>query len=744
MKTNMNKYSFIENAIKKFKKLLKQKKSIDLILFLIGLMIILCVFADGLGIKIRNIHKPAIFYLLIGIWLLVLFLKYKHLNFFNKNQDSIYEYRYEIILAVFLIIYLFLCIPMTSKGLPHLTDMDEEYIVSRVITMAQTGDLDYKSYYWGGVPYYLLFFIYSAYYLIFYANSIPFEKFVMIPPENFYHIARLTNVILSLIVIYLVFHLGKKLYDRKTGLIASLLLGVGIYYYITATMVRIDILTMVFVLMAFIWIYKITYETSISNYLKAAVFIGLATGTKYYGLLMFLPMIYAHFTAKKEKKRKSGYLLYSFLVITVIFVLTNLAPLLHWSSFMKDLSIHVSSAGQAHWSTIEVTSITKYGNMFLYNIGIIGTLVFIISVLRYFSKPSKKDSLLLIYPLTHFMLAIKSNMVYPRYMIVITPLFWIFMAKSFNEFFEKRPKTAFYKYSYRILLALLLILPSIKTLEVFISTFKPVTSDQAYEWINRNIQPGMGIWYEAYTVKPDAKNYRITRFNNIKRINLTALKRPESSCQYLIIRKDSGNPEYRKRLMNESKIEKEFLAERGKVSGPNIVILRIETNSSDVEMNRAINPFTPADFPASINIGIAKEDERYLGSGWSKVFYGPQRGYYRWIRTMPAIFYFKLSDTCREFHEIKMNLHLLVDETGSDRTELKYSLNGEPEKEIALKNGLNECIIILNKENLKFRDNQLNSIVFRATYNTQASTKRTFNTEDPGPQIRINKMIFSR
>jgi hypothetical protein len=632
---------------------------------------------------------------------------------------------------------------MVSYGLPHLTDIDEDYIVSRVITMVGTGDLNYRSYYWGGIHFYLLFVIFSAYYLIFHAKYIPFEQFASIPVENFYQVARLFNVLLSLIVIYLTYSIGKKLYNQKTGLIASLFLGVGTYYYITAAMVRLDILVMIFVLLAFIYIYKITSEATVNNYVKAAVFTGLATGTKYYGLLMLFPMIYAHLTAKKSKKRKNSYLFLSFAIIIIIFILTNLFPILNWDSFMKDLSIHVSTAAAPHWSTSEIPSISKYGGMFLYNIGIIGTLVFIVAILYFFVRPSKKESLLLIYPLAHFMLAIKSNMVYPRYMIVITPLLWIFLAKSIVEFFSSRPKSTLNKYCFRALVTIILLLPSIRTLDVFISTFKPVTSNLAYEWINNNIQPGMGIWYESYTVRPDSKNYKIYRFTNIKRLNISALRNPSNSCQYLIIREHGNWPNIRKDLISSTKVEKTFTSVKNKIAGPNIIILKIEPNPSKKISNPLRKAFSPENFPIVINIGNINEDEIYLSSGWSKAFYGPKRGTYRWIRSLPAPFYFKLSSSFKNIEAIKIHLTLFADETDQNNIVLKIKVNSAFDKKIILKNGLNEYSINLPKEQLRYGNDKLNSLEFRATYETGQTFVSNDNRETRGPQIRMHKIIFS-
>jgi len=141
---------------------------------------------------------------------------------------------------------------------------------------------------------------FSLGYLLGFFNSIlDFETSRIIDVFSFILLARFVNVILGLITIIVIYLIGKKIQDKRTGLFASFLLACSYLHVDLCRNVNNDILVTLLISLAFFFILNIVFTGDPKSYVKSGFVIGIAIAAKYTGFLALFPFIVAHFLNKK-------------------------------------------------------------------------------------------------------------------------------------------------------------------------------------------------------------------------------------------------------------------------------------------------------------------------------------------------------------------------------------------------------------------------------------------------------------
>ena len=104
--------------------------------------------------------------------------------------------------------------------------------------------------------------------------------------------------------ILLVYLLGKVLYGKTTGLVASALFAVTPWQVVFSRTFLIDVQCLFFsLLFLLIGIYAIRKD-SIGLFMLSGTFLGIAFLTKFYGIFMIVPLAIFYFSRQKEKFEK--------------------------------------------------------------------------------------------------------------------------------------------------------------------------------------------------------------------------------------------------------------------------------------------------------------------------------------------------------------------------------------------------------------------------------------------------------
>jgi len=183
---------------------------------------------------------------------------------------------------------------------------DEEHFVNRAIAFG-SGDFNPHWFHKPAWYMYLLFFEYGMYFLIgnllgWFSSVEEFALHFFSDMEPFLLIGRMTTVLFSLATIYLTYRIGEIHENRRVGLVAGLFLALCVGNFLSSIVVKADVPATFFAMLSLFFIFRIYEQGKRRDYLVAGLFAGLGMATKYYPLIMAIPMFVAHFLYK----RKSG------------------------------------------------------------------------------------------------------------------------------------------------------------------------------------------------------------------------------------------------------------------------------------------------------------------------------------------------------------------------------------------------------------------------------------------------------
>lgn len=155
-------------------------------------------------------------------------------------------------------------------------------------------------------------------------------------PHSFYLIGRLMSVSFAIATIWIMYYFGKRLYNHKVGLLASLFLSVSFIHCFHSQFIRPDIPSTFLIILILMSCMKIMELKDTKYYLYAGILTGLATATKFTSAMMIIPILMAHILAEGKDLFNSTrvfvrkYIFQAILIVLGAFILVGclLAPTL--------------------------------------------------------------------------------------------------------------------------------------------------------------------------------------------------------------------------------------------------------------------------------------------------------------------------------------------------------------------------------------------------------------------------------
>jgi Dolichyl-phosphate-mannose-protein mannosyltransferase len=187
-----------------------------------------------------------------------------------------------------------------SFGLPHRECRPDETIVVTQTLGFFSGDLNPHSFSYGSFYKYVLFILYIFYFLIgkvtgkYSETSDLLNEFAR-DPTSFYLIDRCVSALLGTATCFVLYKLTERLFDRKTALFASLFLSLSYLHVRDSHFGTVDVPLTFFLMVALLFIIKSYEDKTTKNYLISGILGGLATSTKYNGVIVVAPMLVVHF-----------------------------------------------------------------------------------------------------------------------------------------------------------------------------------------------------------------------------------------------------------------------------------------------------------------------------------------------------------------------------------------------------------------------------------------------------------------
>lgn len=420
-----------------------------------------------------------------------------------------------------------------SFGLPHTRCRpDEEEIIFTALQFF-SGDLNPHFFNYPTLYMYLLFGIYTTYFLIraaFGGSVSDFLAEMALEPARFFLMARILSAIWGALTTLIVFLIGKYLFGKKTAFVSAFFMSIAYLHVRDSHFGTTDITMTFFITCATLYIVKSYKSDRIFNYLTAGVFTGLATATKYGGILLIVPMVVAHvighatqvsnqpnISNSNNRRRmfsafrifvhgtitalkKKHIWLYGVCTIGFFLVFTPFA-LLDFNTFSKDFLFEVRHLAQGHgiilqrgwWYHLRYT--LPYGT---------GWLIFLssfVGVVIYAKKDCVRALILYLFPVIFYVVTGKGYTVFVRYMIPMIPFICIASASCvtfITTILTKALRNTKILPVIVVFIAVFTALPSIYHVLLFdnmIST--PDNRLTTAEWIIQNIPPGSTIYHSG-------------------------------------------------------------------------------------------------------------------------------------------------------------------------------------------------------------------------------------------------------
>jgi len=335
-------------------------------------------------------------------------------------------------------------------------------------------------------------------------------------PFTFHLIGRFLSALFGTLAIPVVYLVGKRLFDRRVGLIGALFIALTFIHVRNSHYSTVDIPATFFTVLAFLFIVQVYLKGNLLFYILAGLFSGLAISTKYNTGLIVVPLLLSHFLKAKELGIRTvildkriyiglGTLIFSFLISCPL-------PLIDFHRFIQGvLKISGSEkmgrvgyySGEGFFSYITGKQWPGFYHFARNSFsGALGWPLMILSICGTFLgilRLSRKNILFLSFPLLLFLYLSHLNYKAMRHMLPIIP-FLVILAALFLCFLAERLPMA-KKWKDRILVLLVIgigfpmAVDSIRHDRWLTLT---ETRTLAKEWIEAHIPPGTAIAIESY------------------------------------------------------------------------------------------------------------------------------------------------------------------------------------------------------------------------------------------------------
>ncbi|MFH1399783.1 MAG: phospholipid carrier-dependent glycosyltransferase [Candidatus Woesearchaeota archaeon] len=476
-------------------------------------------------------------------------------------------------------------------GLPYLYHPDEQDIIDIALGFF-SGDLNPHFFIQPTFPMYLIFTLLVPVSLIIFIMSkfrgnqagglyelLLQEKYV------FYFVGRLVNILFSVGCVLLVYLITKRLTkNRDLSTLTAVIFSV-LPVIVENSKYALNSMPLAFwVLVSFYFCLGISQSNDIRNYILAGFFAGLAASTKYFGLLVILPVVSAHLLKKSSKRQRlvSRKLVLACLGFLGSFIMTSPFIFLDQTAIGSILVHFNHIKAEGHLGYDAMPAAYAYLQYLLKDFGLI--LFFACATAVVFLLFKRIGLVLLSYPLVFLLYISTWKVYYPRYLISVVPFLIISLAFMLNDISGSRiigllrKNTKLYYLGTMILLIALLYHPVARAVLIESDFLKQDTRTIAKIWIENNISPGSKIAYEFYCPQLDVvQKGNFTLFKEWQIVSKPLEFYVNESVDYIIL-----SSTFKYRFLNETKRYNVEVERYSQIEANSELVYEITANQSIV------------------------------------------------------------------------------------------------------------------------------------------------------------------
>jgi hypothetical protein len=369
---------------------------------------------------------------------------------------------------------------------------------------------------------YINFFFYGLYFILGLFTgkyrSLPdfIQEVTVTNYKDLYLINRLLSASFGIATVLICYAIAKRLFDKKTAIISAFFLSFAYLHVRDSHFGTVDVPMVFFMMCSMFFIIKSYENNLIKNYILAGVFAGLATSTKYSGILLIIPMVIVNclrISAAKNKndgfssslpfvKRMSFFMIF----LTAAFLLGTPYAVLDFRHFRWDCAGTVGRfiagegiiLGRGWWYHVRFSLLLGMG-FSLFFASLAGSVILIKNNFR-------KALILCSFPLVYYATIGQGYGVFLRYAIPFIPylcitaaVFTVYCINGIRKYLSPN-----FNKAVMLIIPFLIILPSVYNVLCFDSLLSKKDNRLiATEWINKNLPEGssVGIFNSCYGIQ---------------------------------------------------------------------------------------------------------------------------------------------------------------------------------------------------------------------------------------------------
>ena len=244
-----------------------------------------------------------------------------------------------------------------KQGLPYVYDVDEYgHFVPEAVKMFGHG---LNPHYFINPPAltYLLHVVFGLWFGVLRSSShASIAREFALHPDRFFLLARVVVALLGTASVWLLYLVGARLFNRATGLLASVVMAVAFLPVFYGHLALNDVPTLVGLTLSLLGTAGILRRGRMIDYLLAGVGLGLAAATKYTAGVMLLPLLGAAVAQYRDGAREHGRDVaigtgLALLAALAAYLVANPYSLLDFHAFRAELELqsHYTEQSQSSW-----------------------------------------------------------------------------------------------------------------------------------------------------------------------------------------------------------------------------------------------------------------------------------------------------------------------------------------------------------------------------------------------------------
>ncbi|MCX7994197.1 MAG: glycosyltransferase family 39 protein [candidate division WOR-3 bacterium] len=221
---------------------------------------------------------------------------------------------------------------------------DEAFVINMILTM---NPKDYNPHYFINPTfhYYILLLATKLSHALGYIKNFsqpvmtnlqghPIEKMTLNDYQKMYEVCRLIAIIEGILTVLLLYFIGKKLYDEKTGIFTAFIFSILPTHVFQSHFFVVDAPAVFWEMLCFYYLVKVVDKNGISKkwFIISGILLGLALGTKYMNLLLIFPFLTINLLSRRKIELKE--LLITFTIMMLVFLFTTPHSILSWREFL--------------------------------------------------------------------------------------------------------------------------------------------------------------------------------------------------------------------------------------------------------------------------------------------------------------------------------------------------------------------------------------------------------------------------